>query len=401
MRICIVHNQYEKASGEETAVFSLMDLLRGHGQEVVSFMRGSAEIGGMPFGKARAFLSGIYSFKSRRAMKRLLRDEKPDLVHIHNLYPLISPSVLPVCRDAGVPVVMTLHNYRLVCPTGLLLSRGEICHKCLGGREYWCVLKNCERSVCKSVGYALRNAAARTLRLYYDNVSIFMALSENQRQLLVREGVPASRTVVVPNHVPVPEVVDHGPGGYVGYAGRISPEKNIPLLVQAAEALPKVPFKIAGDCRQMPEWSKSVPPNFQFLGYLGGGQLDRFYESSRMIVQCSRCYETFGLVIVEAMLRGKPVVCARIGAWPELVEEGEGGLLFEPGNAEEMTEKIRYLWQRPELCRRMGRAARARALKFYSSEAVYLQLSAVYERALAMSAASNRKEVAAPAMVER
>jgi glycosyltransferase involved in cell wall biosynthesis len=144
------------------------------------------------WGKSRLF-SGIHNLFSKAAFGRFLRETRPDVVHIHNLYPLISPSILPACTAQGIPVVMTVHNFRLACPNGLLLSHGEVCHRCLGGREYWCVFRNCEDSFFKSAGYALRTAAARMLRRYYDHVDHFLCLSAFQRDLLIREGMPGER----------------------------------------------------------------------------------------------------------------------------------------------------------------------------------------------------------------
>ncbi|MBW2647986.1 MAG: glycosyltransferase [Deltaproteobacteria bacterium] len=199
MKILTVHNEYGKFSGEEAVVQSLSRLFAEHGHEVRYFSRSSAEIPGMRLGNIRAFFSGIYSFSSKKAMSRCLQEFKPDIVHVHNVFPLISPSVLGVCRRAGVPVVMAVHNYRLVCPNGLHMTHGRVCEKCCGGREYWCVLRNCEGNPLKSIGYALRNYVARKLRLFKKNVTMYTCLTKFQKERLIKEGFNPARCSVIPN----------------------------------------------------------------------------------------------------------------------------------------------------------------------------------------------------------
>jgi glycosyltransferase involved in cell wall biosynthesis len=388
MRVCLIHNRYGSFSGEEAVVEATAHLLRRKGHEVIEFTRSSADIEQMRLGKARAFFSGAYSWSARRRMRELLREAGPDIVHVHNIYPLISPSVLPVCRRAGVPVVMTVHNYRLICPNGLHMTGGQVCEKCRGGREYWCVLRNCEGSIAKSLGYALRNWVARKRRAFLDNVTMYAALTEFQRQRLIAEGFPAERIAVIPNMVGgVGHAAGAAAGDYVAYVGRISPEKGVTHLLSAARGLPDIAFKAAGSFDRMPHLAGEAPPNFEFLGFLKGARLGELYGNCRVLVLPSVWYETFGLTLAEAALHAKPVVCSRIGGLPEIVDDGVTGLLFEPGNAADLAVKIRHLWDRPDLCRQMGEAGRAKALRVYSSEAVYQRLISIYHKAIALASA--------------
>jgi glycosyltransferase involved in cell wall biosynthesis len=382
MRICLIHNEYGKISGEEIVVKQIIGLLRANGHDVTYFHRSSAEIPDMRFGNVRAFFSGIYSFSSKYALRRFLEEQRPDIVHVHNVFPLISPSVLVECRQQKVPVVMTLHNYRLVCPSGLFLLKGHICERCAGGKEYHCIWNNCEANLFKSAGYAIRNWVAHTRRFFLDNVTLFASLTQFQRNRLIEEGFPGDRIEVLPNMVE-----DHTPnqvvlGDYVGYSGRISPEKGIPTLLQAALNCPQISFEAAGSYDRMPDLPGRAPQNFRFLGHLNKNRLKSFYKSSRLVVLPTICYEAFPLVVIEAMMHAKPVVCSRIGGLPEIVEDGVTGLLFEPGNAEDLGEKIRYLWERPELAIKMGKAGRDKALREYSLARYYERLMQVYYRAL-------------------
>jgi glycosyltransferase involved in cell wall biosynthesis len=224
---------------------------------------------------------------------------------------------------------------------------------------------------------------ARTGKLFLDNVTLYATLTQFQRQQLIAEGFPGDRIVVVPNMANHGDASEDGVlGDYVGYAGRISLEKGIPTLLDAARKLPEIPFRAAGSYERMPHLPAQASPNFEFLGHLAPEQLEDFYASSRIIALCSTCFEAFPLMLAEAMLRGKPVVCSRLGGLPEIVEDGVTGLLFDAGNTQDLVEKIRYLWDRPDLCRRMGQAGREKALREYSPERYYHRLMAVYEQAL-------------------
>lgn len=383
MNICIVHNAYGIFTGEEAAVYSIIDLLKQQGHNVITFMRSSTEIPDMRFGKLKAFCNGIYNFSSKRAIRKLLSEQKPDIVQIQNLFPFISPYILlGECRRAAVPVVMRVPNYRLFCPIGLYMTNGQICEKCNDG-EYWCILRNCTGSLAKSTGYALRSFVARKLKLYYQNVAMYAVLTEFQRQRLISKGFSPNRIVVIPNMVTIDKrLVQNSTGDFVGFVGRISPEKGVSTLVEAANQCGDIALKAAGDYNRMPNLPKEASKNFEFYGHLSGNELRSFYLRSRVFVLPSICYEGFPNTLLEAMAFAKPVVCSRIGGLPEIVDDGVTGLLFEPGNADDLAEKIRYLWDRPELCRKMGEAGRQKALREYSPEKYYARLMAVYEKAI-------------------
>jgi len=383
-KVAIVHNAYGKVSGEEIAVENLVALLRERGMNVLRFSKSSAEIERKKLGKISAFFSEIHNPFSRKAFRLFLKETKPDVVHIHNLYPLISPSILPECTARGIPVVMTVHNFRLVCPNGLLMSLGEACHRCLGGREYWCVLRNCENDILKSVGYTLRTAAARILRRYYDNVNYFICLSKFQKEILIKEGLPADRVTVLPN--PLSLAIDAKNtkpiNGYVAYVGRISPEKDVLTLMKAAQRLGDVQFKCAGDYHRMPEAVNQKSDNCEFLGQLNAEDIAKFYSNARMVIFSTRCYEGFPTVLLEAMSYGLPVICSRIGGLPEIVEDRVTGLLYEPGNVAELAEKIRMLWDDHSLCQRLGDGGHKKSQEEYTADRLMDQLLSVYDKVI-------------------
>jgi len=384
MKILLVHNDYGVFSGEEAVFEAMASLLERRGHTVRWFRRSSKEIPHMRFGRVRAFFSGIYNSGAAKAMRGVLAEYRPDIVHVQNVYPLISPSVLSVCRRARAPVVMTLQNYRLVCPSGLHQRNGRVCEKCCGGREYWCLLCNCEESLPKSVGYALRNWIARRFGLFRRNVTLYVCLTEFQKGRLVAEGFAPQRLMVVPNMTDATDDVGAPVAArpYVGYAGRVSPEKGIHLLLEAARRNPEIPFRVAGAYDRMPGVVRQAPPNLSFLGPLEHQAMDEFYRASRMTVLCSTWFEGLPMVLIEAMMRGTPVVAPRIGGIPEVVDDGGTGVLFEPGNVDDLSDKVRHLWNHPDVCQQMGNAARKKAIDQYSPEPYYRRLMEVYQRAV-------------------
>jgi len=381
MKICMVHNEYRYLGGEDL-VRATVDLLRRNGKQVRCFTLNSSDIKRRRFGKFHAFFDGIYSSSSRDRWKRFLSEDMPDIVHVHNLYPLISPSILCECGESRIPVVMTVHNFRLICPNGLLFSNGKPCEKCLGGREYWCVLKNCEKDIFKSTGYALRNYVARKKRWFIDNVTRFVSLTEFQRRMLISEGFPSERIDVIPNTPGLPPSSSvPSQGDYVAFAGRLSPEKGIATLLESARLCPDIPFRFAGDLDPMRGDVAKAPPNCTFLGSLSGTNLISFYASARFLVLPSICYEGFPLSLIEAMSQSKAVICSRMGGLPEIVEEGVTGLLATPGCPMVLADKIKHLWGHEDDCRKMGLAGKDKVLKEYSEEIYFSKLMEVYEKA--------------------
>ena len=386
MKVLFIHNDYGRFSGEEATCESLAELLSERGHEVSWYRRSSKEIGGLT-GHMRAFGAGVHSRLARREVAAKLDAFAPDVVQVQNLYPFISPSIFRPCRERGIPVAMRCPNYRLFCPSGLHLYRGEVCEQCLGaGRELWCVLRNCEGSLPKSVGYALRNATARINRSILDGVNVFIVLSEFQKRRFMDQGIPENQLEILPNFAAPPPnrptaQPSHRPT--VSFMGRIATEKAFDEFAAAARALPDIPFAAAGDVKEGQELLvKDLPPNLAWHGFLKGDELAGFVRETRVFVNPARWFEGFPNTIATMMAQGKPVVAARIGALPEIVEDGCTGLLYEPGDTEGLAAHIAALWADPDRCGELGAAGREKALSEYSAEAVYERLAGIYGRAV-------------------
>ncbi len=392
MKVLQLYNQYRsKFGGEDVVVESTRAIIEKNGGEALLFQRSSRGMDESLSGKFRAFANGFYSPSSRRDLDAVLREERPHVVHAHNLYPMLSPSVLLACRERRIPVVLSLHNYSLSCPTSAHLSSGKTCDRCLNGREYFCVLKNCRKNIFESTAYALRSASARKFGFFRNYVDRYIALSQFARERLVNNGFEAARIRVLPNMVSIPhEACDPSRGGYVAFAGRMVEEKGVETLLDAARALPEVPFRLAGDGPRYDSLRARAATlsNVSFVGRLSQGETTNFYRGARMLVIPSIWYEMCPLVISEAMSHGLPVVASRLGGMTELVDEDVTGVFFEAGNAGDLERCISALWRDRAACVRLGEAGRAKAAQEYGEAAYGDRLIALYEEVIRRGAGS-------------
>jgi glycosyltransferase involved in cell wall biosynthesis len=386
MKILIIHNNYGKYSGEEAVVEAQIKLFLDNGHQVITYFRSSEEIEQISYGKLKAFFSGIYSTYSIQHVKELIQKELPDLVHVHNLYPLISPAILPVIKKMGIPIVMTVHNYRLLCPNGLFFHHGQICEKCTESfKEVNCIIHNCEGSLFKSTGYAIRNLWARINKYYKDYVDIFLCLTEFQKNKLIKNKFPIERCKVLPNFYEK-EIREFNyeisEKNYLAFTGRISPEKGISILLDAAKQLPNIPFRLAGRINTDYMNKLKIPDNVFFLGMLNSDELSDFYKGARFLVLPSIWYEGFPMVLPEAMAHGLPLIVPNIGGFPEIAEENVNALLFENGNFNSLALQIDKLWQDPELSAILAVNSYSKLLSNYTSQVYYNQLLHIYRQLL-------------------
>lgn len=375
MKILLVHNNYGKYSGEEAVVDKMATMLQSLGHEVAQLRMSTEGLRDSAVGKIKGFVAGIYSPAGVHAMREALKREKPDVVNVHNLYPFISPAALRECKRAGVPVIMTVHNFRLICPTGLFMRDGGPCEYCLQqGNEWGCVKFNCENSLLKSVGYAARNAVARLKRHYIDCVDKFACITDFQRRKLIEAGFPAEKITVIPNSMDAEVAEEPKTGDYVAFCGRLSREKGIDLIIEVARRHPEIPFKLAGAARDM-DLIENLPENVELMGYLSGNDLQEFYNNALFFVMASRCYEGFAMAILEGAAYSKPMIAPDHGGFTEIIGTGDDaiGLLFEPGNAEALEAAVTRLWNGETLTRSLGLKANEKLKARYSTDVIARQ----------------------------
>ncbi|MFE6945800.1 glycosyltransferase [Streptomyces chartreusis] len=370
MHVLVVHNRYASAqpSGENKVVDQEVELLRAAGHQVELFERRSDDIADRSLlGKAALPFLVPWNPAVRTELAARLRAERPDVVHVHNVFPLLSPAVLAACADAGVPAVATLHNYTQVCPPGTLQRDGRPCTECVGSAAPLPAVRHgCYRdSRLATVPLAVSMSVNR--RRWWSGVERFLCISAAQRDVLVRAGMPAERLVVKHNFVPDPEDRRSGPGEHVLYLGRLAEAKGVRLLMTAWDELAAaggvgVPLVIAGTGpleQEVTAWAAGRD-DVRYVGLYDTAECRKAIARSVAVVAPSTWLEAFGLVVVEAMAAGVPVVAAGHGAFVELVEDGVTGLLHRPGEHESLASCIRRIAAGPDRNQEMGRAARRR-----------------------------------------
>jgi glycosyltransferase involved in cell wall biosynthesis len=388
MKVLLSHNLYQQPGGEDQVFESEGALLEQFGHRVVRHTSHNDELEGMsPPALAAATLWNRAKYRELRA---LVRRERPDVVHFHNTFPLVSPAAYHAARAEGVPVVQTLHNYRLICPGATLMREGRTCEDCVGRAAPWRgVARACYRgSRAASGAAALMLTAHRAMRTWARAVNVYVALTEFARGKFVAGGLPARKIVVKSNFVEAGVVPGGGRGDFALFVGRLSPEKGVGTLLRAWRSLPDVPLKVVGDGPLLDEVravARERPGgvNVEALGRLPRREVFGLMRRARFLVFPSEWYEGFPLTIAEAFACGTPVVASRLGAMAEIVEDGRTGLLFSPGDSEDLAAKARRAWEHEAEAEEMRRGARREYEEKYTAERNYHALMGIYERAAA------------------
>lgn len=400
MHILVVHNRYSSAqpSGENRVVDEEVGLLRAAGHRVGVFERRSDDIAARSLlGKAAVPLLVPWNPAVRTELAARLRTERPDVVHVHNVFPLLSPAVLAACADAGVPVVATLHNYTQVCPPGTLHRDGRPCTECVGSAvSLPAVRHGCYRnSRLATVPLAVSLSVNR--RRWWSGVERFLCISAAQRDILVRSGMPPERLAVKHNFVPDPGVCREGAGEHLLFLGRLTEAKGVRLLMAAWDEIAAsggvgVPLVLAGAGpleRAVTAWAAGRD-DVRYAGLLDPAECRQAVARSVAVVAPSISLETFGLVAAEATAAGVPAVAAGHGAFVELVEDGVTGLLHRPGDPASLASCLRRIAAEPDRNREMGRAARRRYEQDFSPAVGLERLVNEYRTAIAGRSALAR-----------
>jgi len=392
MKILLAHNNCQQPGGEDTSFLAEEGVLRAAGHRVVEYIRHNDEIKHYGLGsKAALPLRTGWACDSYREIKALLERERPDLAHLHNTFPLISPGAYYACRAAGVPVVQTLHNYRLLCPAAIFFRRGRVCEECLEHSLWRGVVHGCYRnSRAETSAVALMLAVHRWRRTWTSRVNCFIALSRFSRQKFIEGGIPAEKIAVKPNFAYADPGCRARSGEHALYVGRLTPEKGVLTLLTAWQRLQvRIPLRIAGsgpERASLEAHAKQIGlSDIRFLGQLPREEVIAALKGGLFLLFTSELYENFPMTIVEAFACGVPVICSRLGAMEEIVADGRTGLHFTPGNADDLAAKVEWAWAHPEEMAAMGRAGRAEYEAKYTAERNYEMLMEIYSRVLGTS----------------
>ncbi|MEN9416477.1 MAG: hypothetical protein RI988_97 [Pseudomonadota bacterium] len=383
MRVLVVHNAYQQRGGEDAVVQAEVELLQAHGVDVQLYGRHNDDVALQ--GALRTAADALWSRRTTREVGELLHRWRPDLVHAHNTFALISPSLHWAARHAGVPVVQTLHNFRLLCLQGTMLRDGRPCTRCVGRTPLAGVVHGCYRgSRAQSAVLAASLVLHRGLGTWSRCVDRFVALTPFCRDQLVAGGIDAARIVVEPNFVDLPEPPPQPRQGLL-YVGRLSPEKGTGVLAQALAGLPAASMRLAGAGPQQGLFDGVSA--CERLGALQQADVAREMGQAIALVLPSTCYEGFPRALVEAFASALPVIASRLGSLADLVEHGVTGLLVEPADPAALAQAMRWALAHPERMREMGRAARARYEALYTPRQALARRLALYEEVLASRAA--------------
>lgn len=379
LKVLTVHAAYQHRGGEDSVVDSEEGMLVSNGHEVQRFSRDNSSINEM--GRISLLGRTFWSHEAASDFKNHLAAFKPDIVHVHNTFPLVSPAIYWVASSARVPVVQTLHNFRLMCPQAMFLREGKVCEDCNGKLPWRGALRGCYRqSVVQSSVLASMVSMHRFAGTWRNKVSRYIALNEFCRRKFIEGGLPANRIVIKPNFVDFPAPAQAQRDGFL-FVGRLSPEKGVSVLMDACRRVDAIRVKVAGTG---PDADLLVGvAGVTALGSLSSEHVREQMTAAVALVLPSIWYENFPRTLVEAMGCGLPVIASRLGALAELVEDGVTGLLFQPGDAADLAEKLTWARSNPEAMLEMGRQARMRYDSRYTASENYTQLISIYSDAIA------------------
>jgi glycosyltransferase involved in cell wall biosynthesis len=391
LKILIVHNPYLQPGGEDVVFEQERRMLEQKGHEVVIYCRSNQEITSYA-GIARLALvkRTVWASDSREELAELLVRERPDIVHVHNTFVMVSPSIFSACHEKGVPVVHTLHNYRLFCPAATFYRNGHICEECV--QSLWrSVRYRCyQNSTTATATAALMLAVHRRLQTWMKPAHHYIALSDFARAKFIQLGLPANKIFVKPNFVhPDPGVVAEKED-YAVFVGRMSPEKGVGTLLDAWEKTSnRFPLVLLGSGPDRAHLEQAASrrglSRVHFQGHLPRQQVITTIGKARFLVFCSEWYENFPVTIAEAFATGTPVICSRLGAMQEIISDGRTGLHFSPGDADDLARKMDWAWDHPGELSALGREARRDYETRYTAEVNYTLLMHIYRHAMAQA----------------
>ncbi len=381
MRILAVHNRYQQRGGEDVVFEDETRLLEDNGCHVVRFIKTNHEL--HRTSNLRLTSNTIWNRAACEELAAVVRAEKADIVHCHNLFPILSPACFRAARHAGAAIVHTLHNFRVICPKGILYRNGGACFDCIEKKFAWpAIVHACYReSRSASAVTAVSSTVHRYLNTFSKHVDAYIAPTQFLKRVYAASGFPLARVHVKPHFIPQDLGAATGSERFVLYVGRLSEEKGVRTLLEAWQSLPDVSLKLIGD-GELVSLMNRLPANIQYLG-----QLDQFSTLDWMgragcLIVPSDCFESFGRVIIEAYSRGTPVICSDHGGQSELVGNNLGRR-FIPGNSSDLVRQVRSFYSDQQSFNQLRQRVREQYLNCYTAEDNFRQLTQIYQQALA------------------
>ncbi len=397
MKILSVHNSYQKPGGEDQVFAQEADLLRAHGHEVLLYQASNDQVTGV---NPLVLLGNtVWNRQIHQELRDLLRRERPDIMHVHNTFPVISPAAYYAANAEGVPVVQTLHNYRLLCPAATFFREGKVCEDCLSKSVPWPgVAHGCYRGSRGATAAAAAMLATHNYKQTWSKaVAAYIALTDFARDKFIQGGFPAEKIVVKPNYLQADPGVGEGKGNYALFVGRLTPEKGIDTLLAAWRQIgTDLPLQIAGDGPMAAEVEKASAemPSVTWLKWLPRAEILQRMKDASVLILPSTWYEGFPMIIGEAFAVGLPVIASDLGSMASIVDHQRTGLHFQAGDANDLVDKVRWFRANPAMASRMRGHARHEYEARYTAETNYRQMLDIYHGVLT----PERKDVSGLAM---
>lgn len=382
MKILMAHNRYLESGGEDISFRMEVEMLRRNGCEVATYEEDNRRV--QKLGGLRTALRSVWSWETFRKVRSILRETRYDVLHVQNFFPLISPSIYYAAKAEGVPVVQSLRNYRLLCPQGTLNRDGRVCEACVGRAFSWPAVRHrCYKDSMVASGVVASMLSVNgALGTWAKLVDAYIALTENMRDRFVQAGLPAHKVFVKSNFLHPAPAACGGDGAFALFAGRLTPEKGVETLLKAWELVDGAPpLRIAGSGplqERIAADGRSGP--IDFLGWRPEKEVLALMGSARFVVIPTQWYEGQPRTAIEAFSVGAPIIASNIGAMSEMIEDGETGLLFEPGNAADLAAKVRWALENGDEMRDLGARGRLEFERKYTAEQNFRTLMDIYER---------------------
>jgi glycosyltransferase involved in cell wall biosynthesis len=400
MKILQINKFFYRKGGAEALFLDLIDLLEANGHEVISFSMKDAKnqpskyadyfVDAVDFnikeGIARDLKKAghlIYSVEAKNKLEKLILATKPDIAHLHNIAHQISPSIISVLKKHKIPIVQTLHDYEIICPNYKLFTEGAPCERCKIHKYHEAIIHRCLKNSYSFSALAALELSVHKLIRVYDKVNQFIAPSKFLANKIISWNIPEKKLIQLYNFLDAKEYKPNfEPGEYIVYFGRLERDKGIMTLVAALKDLPNIKLKILGDGELMEEIKNKKLNNIELVGYKKKEELKEIVSQSRFAILPSEIYENNPISVLEAFALGKPVIGAKSGGIPELVRDNKTGFIFEPGDAQDLQEKISYLYDKREKIIEMGRAGRRLVEEEFSPQIHYQKLIEIYKNLL-------------------
>ncbi|MCA9942324.1 MAG: glycosyltransferase family 4 protein [Anaerolineales bacterium] len=386
LKILLAHNYYLQAGGEDVVFSNEKNILEEAGHEVITYERNNSEIEHLSMvGKLSLLPTSVWAQDSFQDFNQIIERHKPQIVHLINTFPLISPSVYYASQRANIPVIQSIYNYRLLCPSAVFYRNGKICEECLGKAIPWPgIVHACYRnSRMGTATIASMLASHKLLGTWRKQVDTYIVATDFIRKKLIRGGLPASKIVVKPNYVSKDPGIRKGSKDFAVFVGRLTAEKGVWTLLEAWKSLPDIGLKIVGDG---PLWDDltsyhkvSGENNVEFVGRLSKEEMLNLIKEARFLVFPSEWYEGFPMILVEAFACAVPVIASNIGTISDIVSNGNNGLTFNNGDSIDLANKVKWALSNSEKMEKLGLNARKEYELRYTAQKNYEVLYGIYK----------------------